>query len=302
MKKTTLFLTVLLLLILSVKTSAQISFKTEYFGKSEFRDNDNNKVGDGKGSAFVYQGNIRIPLSVKTSEESSPVIWGVDLSGAYASLDNKNLSNDYALSRIANAQFSLFNIRPLNQSWSLISFAGAGLYTDQTKVSKLNARSILANAGAIFVKKINSNFDLGGGVVLNNAFGYPMVFPALYLNYFSEDNYIFKVSMLNGFQASAGYNLNKTFTINLIAEMNGQMALIERNGKDGIFTHQYLVAGLRPEIKINKNITLPLTAGINGIRSAYFNDRTLKSVFDGKQGDAHFKFSPYFAAEINYKF
>jgi hypothetical protein len=299
--KTTLILAALLFILISTKSMAQVSLKTEYFGTSDYKDNNGNKLGNSKGSAVVYSGIANIPLAVKMSKDSLVSAWSLNLSGAYASLENKNFTQDLVLSDITNLQFSVVNMRQLNQKWSLIAFAGAGIYTNETQISKVNANSILGNGGAIFVKKINPKLDLGAGLALTNAIGYPMLFPAIYVNYNSEGKYTFRFSMLNGIQASAGYNINKTFGLGLIAEANGQMALLKKEGENVIFTHQYLVAGLRPEIKITKNLNLPITLGVNATRFAYFNDRNLKSIFNDKE-TSHFDFSPYVAAEINYKF
>jgi uncharacterized protein DUF6268 len=84
--------------------------------------------------------------------------------------------------------------------------------------------------------------------------------------------------------------------------VNGQLALLKKDGKDQMFTHQYIVAGLRPEIKITKHLSLPVTLGINAMRSVYFTERTLKSIFDDKATNSKFDFSLYMSAEINYKF
>ncbi|NHN27250.1 histidine kinase [Flavobacterium jejuense] len=300
--KTISFITLLLLLIMTVKTIAQVSIKTEYFGLSSYKDNDGNKVGNSKGSAMIYKGSIKIPISVKFSKDSLATIWGVDASGVYAALNNKNFSQNLVVSDITNVQLSVFNVRQLNKRWSLIAFAGAGIYTSETQFSKIKSNNFLGNGGAIFVKKINPKLELGGGLALTNTLGYPMLFPAIYVNYNYEEQYIFRVSMLNGFQGSAGYSFNKTVSLSLIAEMNGQLALLKKDGKDAMFTHQYLVSGLRPEIKITDNISLPITLGVNAIRSVYFNDRTLKSIFDESITNSKFDFSPYLSAEINYKF
>ena len=298
--KTTFILAALLLLLMTVKSTAQVSLKTEYFGTSDYKNQDGENVGDSKGSAMVYSGIVNMPLSVKISKDSLTTAWLLNLSGSYASLDNRNFTEDL-VSDITNLQLSMVNIRQLNAKWSLIAFAGIGIYTNETQISKVNSNSILGNGGAIFVKKINPKLDLGAGLVLSNAIGYPMLFPALYVNYNSEGKYTFRFSMLNGIQASAGYNLNKTFDLSLIADVNGQMALLKKDGENVIFTHQYIVAGLRPEIKINKNISLPITLGLNAVRFAYFQDRNLKSLFKDNP-TSRFDFSPYAAAQINYKF
>jgi len=68
-----------------------------------------------------------------------------------------------------------------------------------------------------------------------------------------------------------------------------------------IFTHQYVVTGLRPEFKISKNITLPVTLGISAMRPAYFTERSLKNIFNNNN-NYQFQLSPYASAQINYKF
>lgn len=299
--KTKLLLSLFFLLIVSTKTMAQGSLKAEYFGTSSYKDNNGNKVGNGKGYATVYRGDIKIPIIVERSKDSLTIAWLAGINGTHALLDNENLSQDLVVSNITNLQISLINVRPLNMKWSLITFAGVGIYTSETQLTKVNANSILGSGGAIFIKKINPQLDLGAGIALNNALGYPMLFPALYLKYSSEGRYTFNVSMTNGFQASAGYNLNETIRLNLVSEINGQLSLLRKEGRDVMFTHQYIVAGLRPEIKLSKHLALPITVGVNALRSAYFTERKLKSIFDDKS-DSKFDFSPYLSAEINYRF
>lgn len=299
--RTSFLLTLLAVLLGITQAKAQISVQTEYIGQSRYGDEEKNNIANGKGSATVYQANANIPIYVKMNKDSLPVVWGVSVSGAYASLDNKDFTQDIVLSDIVNASFSLYNMRPISQKWKLLTFAGAGIFTDQTKISKMGARSVLGNAGVIFIKKINSKLDLGGGLAFNNTFGYPMLFPALYLSYNSPGRYIFSVSLLSGLEASAGYQITDYFTLSLIGHMNGQMALVEKGGKDVIFTHQYLVAGLRPQFKINKHITIPVTLGISGARPAYFTDRTLKGFFSDK-AKYQFQSAPYASVQINYNF
>jgi hypothetical protein len=43
------------------------------------------------------------------------------------------------------------------------------------------------------------------------------------------------VALSEGLDLSAGYNLNDYFSLSLAFEMNGQMALLEKDGKDVMF-------------------------------------------------------------------
>lgn len=110
------------------------------------------------------------------------------------------------------------------------------------------------------------NLDLGTGIAINSTFGYPMVFPALYLNWILQGNLDFKLALTNGLEVKAGLNMHKNISLSLVGEMNGQTALLTKNEKDVIFTHQYIVAALQPGIKINKKYRLLLIKKLNDLK------------------------------------
>lgn len=290
-------------LLVSVHCYSQVSFKTEYLGTSSYwhqiSDDYREKVSDNRGSAIVYQGNINLPLSMKTNDNNQPIIWGISIGGAYAELNNKNFSDDM-ISEIINLQFGLFHIRPLNANWSIMSGLGGGIYTSFTDFSKIRYKNILGSVGVIFIRQLRPNLEIGGGLAINSTFGYPMAFPAIYFKWSYESNFALSVSIMSGLEITAGYDLGKHFSLNLIAEMNGQMSLLEKDNKDVIFTHQYIVAGLRPEIKLGKSFSIPLTIGINAVRPAYFSDRSLKGMFN--YDEYYFGASFYASAGISFGF
>ena len=78
------------------------------------------------------------------------------------------------------------------------------------------------------------------------------------------------------------------------------MALTELNGNDKIFTHQYIVVGFRPEFKVSKHISLPVMVGINAVRNAYYDGRSLSAFFKamGREYDPCFQIAPYFSVSI----
>lgn len=274
--------------------NAQIIFKTEYFGKSSYRmtegDTDE-KVGDSKGSAIVYQGGINIPISLKMDENNRPTMWSISAGGAYAKLSNKNFTSPLVIDEIMNLGLNLNHLRPLNNKWSMMISVGGGIYMPTTRFSQIRFKNVLGSAGSIFIYHLKPNLELGAGIALNNSFGYPMIFPALYINWTTEGRYVVKISMMQGFEMSAGYNVNESLSLNIVAEMNGQMALLEQDGKDKIFSHQYIITGFRPEIKIGKYVSIPITAGIHAMRPAEIMDKKLKSMFQDK--GYYFQVSPY---------
>lgn len=296
-------LVIAFILIGYTNINAQIMFKTEYFGKSGYRmtegDRDE-KIGNSKGSAAIYQGGINIPFSMSLNDNNRPKTWSISAGGAYAKLDNKNFTEPLVIDEIMNMGLSLNHLRPLNDKWSMMASIGGGIYMPSTKFSEIRFKNVLGSVGAIFIYHLKPNLELGGGIAMNNSFGYPMVFPAFYFNWTTEGKYAVKISMMEGLEMSAGYNLNKSLSLNIIAEMNGQMALIEQDGKNKIFSHQYIVAGFRPEIKIGKQIFILITAGISAIRPAEITNRNIKSMFQDREH--YFQIAPYASAGLNIGF
>lgn len=296
MKKVSYFIA-LLLAVICTNVNAQIVLKTEYYGMSNYQDDNHNNVGKSKGSAIVYQGMINMPFSVKMNEKNQPTMWGLGLGGSYVSLNNKNFTADLVLDEIMNLQLGVMHIRPLGEKWSMMASVGVGIFAPNTRFSKINLNNVMGNAGVIFIRHLNPNLSVGCGLAINNTFGYPMLFPSLYFDWTYEGRFLLKVSMMDGGKVSTGYNASKSLTLSLFAEMDGQGAFLEKEGKNMIFTHQSTEIGFRSEIKLGKGICIPLSVG-GSMRQAYYSERHLKSIFNGKSGG--FDIAPTISIGIKY--
>jgi len=286
-----------------INAQVQAELKTEYFAESSYRreDGDNNpKVGNSKGSAMVYQANVSIPLSMTLNQNKRPTAWTINTGLTYAKLDNKNFEEPLVVDEIFNYGISLVHLRPLNDKWSMAAALGGGIFMPTTKMSQIGFRNVLLSGSAVFIRHLKPNLALGGGLSLNNVLGYPMVFPAFYLNWETGEKYVVKVSLMNSLEVSAGYKVNKNLRLSLIAEMNGQLATLKQEGEDKVITHIYLVTGIRPEIKINDNISIPLTLGVSAFRPTEIKDRDLKGIFKDK--GYHFQSALYASAGLNIRF
>lgn len=289
--------------LLGTEVKAQAFLKTEYIGSSSFRDENNDKTG-GSGDAKVVQGGINIPFAIRMNENDQPTAWGISLGGSYTKMSNKGLSDHIGLSEIFNLQVGLSHLRPLNDKLSIMGFAGIGLYMDTPSLSYASFDNILGSGGAIVIWHLFKNLELGGGLALNTTFGYPMVFPALYLNWTLEGQYKVNVSMLDAMAVTAGMTLTNYLDLNLAAEMNGSLALIKTDNKKKMFTHNYISVGLQPVIKLSGSWSIPITAGFTAVRSAYSEDRSLKAFFKGmsREYDPYFTPAFYCSAAIRYGF
>lgn len=306
MKSTTLFLAILATLLTLEGKAQEVSFKTEYIGNSGYYylplgEKPREKIGDGKGSAMIYQAAINIPLSMKLNDNNRPIAWGVGFGGSYVSLKNQNFS-EHMVSEIMNLQVGVYHLRPLNDRWSMRASVGMGVFTPSTDFSKISFQNVLGSGGIVFIRHLNPNLDIGGGLAINSSLGYPMVFPAVYVKWKHNGKFDVNIELVEGLDVSAGYTFNDTFKLSYALEMNGQVALLKKDGKDMIFSHQYIVTGFRPEVKLSKNgLSLTGMAGLNLYRPASYSDRTLKGVFAG-DNDYYFSVSPYASVGLKMKF
>ena len=304
-----------IILLLGVNSFAQISVKTEYIGNSEFYD----AVADtntGNGSAMIYSAGAMVPLSMQASAEDDPykraTIWGVALSGTFVKMDNHNFPIGKELpSQVMNLGATALHLRPLKERWSMLMALGIGSYTPENRLSAIRIdENVLANGALVFIWHWRPNLEIGGGVALNNSFGYPMVFPALYLKYKGgfSDKFTIDVSLLDGTKVAFGYDYSENLSLKLVANIGGYLAYLRRNGQKEMFSSQTFFVGLEPEFKLGKHISIPVTFGGSFIRSGRYRERTLSAMFaseakneDGSARSSVFLPALYFAAGITIK-
>ena len=304
-----------IILLLGVNSFAQISVKTEYISNSEFYDAVAN-TNTGNGSAMIYSAGAMVPLSMQTPAEDDPyqraTIWGVALSGTFVKMDNHNFPIGKELpSQVMNLGATALHLRPLKERWSMLMALGIGSYTPENQLLAIRiGENVLANGALVFVWHWRPNLEIGGGVALNNSFGYPMVFPALYLKYKGgfSDKFTIDINLLDGTKVAFGYDYSENLSLKLVANIGGYLAYLRRNGQKEMFSSQTFFVGLEPEFKMGKHISIPVTFGGSFIRSGRYRERTLSAMFaseakneDGSARSSVFLPALYFAAGITIK-
>ena len=308
MKETITFIALLFV----VSVSAQISVKTEYISNSKFYDavSDSN-IGDG--SAMIYSVGAMVPLSMQAPEEDDPyqrpTVWGVGLNGTFVKMNNHNFPIGKELpSEMMNLGVNAIHLRPLKTRWSMLMALGAGSYTPENRLSSIHiGENVVANGAVVFIWHWKPNFEIGGGAALNNTFGYPMLFPALYVKYKGgfADKFTIEVGSIDGLKVALGYNYRENLSLKLIANMGGYSAYLRRNEEKEMFSQQTFVVGLQPEFKIGKHVSIPLTVGGSFIRSGRYRERKLSAMFaseakneDGTSRSSQFNPAFYLSAGI----
>ena len=304
-----------IILLWGVNSFAQISVKTEYISNSEFYD----AVADtntGNGSAMIYSAGAMVPLSMQASAEDDPykraTIWGVALSGTFVKMDNQNFPIGKELpSQVMNLGATVLHLRPLKERWSMLMALGIGSYTPENRLSSIHiGENVVANGAFMLVWHLRPNLEIGGGVALNNSFGYPMVFPAFYFKYKGgfSDKFTIDINLLDGTKVAFGYDYSENLSLKLVANIGGYSAYLRRNGQKEMFSSQTFFVGLEPEFKLGKHISIPVTFGGSFIRSGRYRERTLSAMFaseakneDGSARSSVFLPALYFAAGITIK-
>ena len=304
-------------IILHFATSAlaQISIKTEYISNSKFYD----AVADtntGDGSAMIYSVGALVPLSMQAPKEDDPyqrpTVWGVGLNGTFVKMNNHNFPIGKELpSEVMNLGATVLHLRPLKERWSMLMALGIGSYTPENRLSAIRiGENVLANGAFILVWHLQPNLEIGGGVALNNSFGYPMVFPAFYLKYKGgfSDKFTIDINLLDGTKVAFGYDYSENLSLKLVTNIGGYLAYLRRNGQKEMFSSQTFFVGLEPEFKIGKHVSIPLTVGGSLVRSGRYRERKLSAMFaseakneDGSARSSVFLPALYFAAGITIK-
>ena len=302
-------------LLFVVSVSAQISVKAEYISNSKFYDAVAN-TNTGDGSAIIYSVGALVPLSMQAPKEDDPyqrpTVWGVSLNGTFVQMNNHNfpLGKEHP-SQVMNLGVSAIHLRPLKERWSMLMAGGAGSYTPENRLSSIHiGENVVANGAFVLVWHLRPNIEIGGGVALNNSFGYPMVFPAFYFKYKGgfSDKFTIDINLLDGTKVAFGYDYSENLSLKLVANIGGYLAYLRRNGQKEMFSSQTFFVGLEPEFKIGKHVSIPLTVGGSFIRSGRYRERTLSAMFaseakneDGSARSSVFLPALYFAAGITIK-
>lgn len=289
----------MLFLLAAVDTQGQVYLKTEYIMPSSFKSAEGVKLG-GKGGLTAVDGGLKIPVSVRMDENNRPTAWTLALGATYASLNVSKLSKDFFVSEILNAQLGMMHIRPLNTKWSLLAVLGVGIFT--SGLDKIDANSILGQGGLMFVRHARPNFDWGVGIAINNALGYPMLFPSFYLNWELEGTYEFQLSMYNSFDISLSRQFSERLKVSVLSEVSGLMAAVKVDGKSKYFVTQYGYLGVQPEYRFAPFFSIFATCGFAYERETYFQEKTLKAFFDAPDEYPHFDKSVYLAVGLKYGF
>lgn len=301
--KTALSCSMLLVIVLgtSLKSYAQVYFKTEYATSSSFKDENNVKT-EGSGDMLKMQGGFSLPLKYKQYDNGRVKMLAVSVDASYGIFNNKGISKDLHPDKILNTSVSLTYLTPISNKWSLLTVLGGGIYSNP---SHITGKSILGSGGAVFVYHVLDNLDIGIGIGVTNSYGVPMALPMGYVNWQLDGKYEVKVNMLENMEISGAFKLNDWFKLRLIGfEMDGISAVMDVDDKSKLFGTVSMKSGLQADFRIGKQSSIQITGGGNWYRDAVLVNRSIKDYFGwfGREYDPSFKTSSYFSIGYKYRF
>ena len=98
--------------------------------------------------------------------------------------------------------------------------------------------------------------------------------------------------------------MNKYLNLRIVAEMERVIGIVGKRRKDTMFSQQFIIVGLQPEVSMGNSFSITATAGVSCSRIAYYTTRTLKAFFEdmSKDTDPYFKPAMYVSVGMKYKF
>ncbi|MBO9584191.1 MAG: hypothetical protein J7574_08535 [Flavobacterium sp.] len=310
MNKTVIYLSQLILLLITVAAQSQSGisgeFKLDYVPFSKYvRPMDSTKT-NAESNFKRAQIAFEVPLSLKMDQYNHPKLWSVVFNASYAKMENRNYNiQDLPIefqggfpTELLNTQIGVKHLRSISPSWSLLLMASVGVYTDMVEINK---DDVLLQGGVLFIKQFNPKLALGVGPVLTNSFGVPMVLPGIYFNWETTGALHFKITFPEG--AEVGYRMSDTFDLKAVVELSGMTAETKIGNKSSLLGYQQIIAGLRPQIKFGEHWTLEPTGGTTLLRSFSTTNRKIKEIFKEKDiADPKFTTTFYGAIALKWKF
>ena len=276
------------------ESCAQGHISYETFTSSRLTDELGRRSGSG--SMSRVEAGYNIPLSRRQNESGQLTAWSASLYGAYATLDNRGDAAAMSPDDILNCGLNITHIRPVSRRWSVMATVGGGIYAPSAGVT---AKSVLVNGGAVFVRRMNRNLDLGFGGGVTNSYGIPMAMPMIYLSWHKPGRYELTVDMMSGLKVSARTWVGRYLSIELAAlDMDGMAAVVDDgNGKQQIYSLMMMKSYVSPSYHFGKKVSLYCTVGGNWIRGMKLTERSMKGFADSFKDNSDNP-DPYFRPSL----
>lgn len=200
------------------------------------------------------------------------------MTGSYIRLTNKDYERQIFPDELLNATVGFQYMRSMRNRWSMMAVAGVTLGTD---MEEINGQDLFVQGGVLFIKQHNKRFSYGVGGMLTNAFGTPMILPALFVRWKTDSRFAIDINFPE--KATVSTALSRYTDLALAVRLEGNTYDVTHgvNGKRLMGIMQ-VNAGLENTWHIGPHLDFVMAAGSSLANSATFADKKLSEMFKEK--------------------
>lgn len=275
---------------------AQIIANSEYLPNTTIKDKDGNK---GECDVWISKIGVNLPLIYKPATEERGIrLYGISLSAKHLQISGE----EAPVNDVTACNFALTHFRTLsNKRWGLISCAGVGI--NKCQHLPIGSENLSAFALCRLDYRIRPKFPIGFGLAFTNNFDLPLVAPSFAISYKTESgNYGIEVASMAydlKFRCYRKFGEHFKLALRTTYDRIGSPVVIE-NGKDQLFSYNYIFSGLSPEYCFNKKTSIGASLGYFLWSKMAFRERNLMSIFHSPEKEYQGEPSPFVSAYFVY--
>lgn len=209
-------------------------------------------------------------------------LWTGSFGALYTSLHNKKYEVPLLPSSLLGGYAGVQHYRTLTSKWGLSVFTTAGIYSD---LEKIDGNDLFVNAGAIAIRHFNRHLYLGIGLVVNNNFGSPLLWPALTISWQSRGRFGLDIRVPDtgpglAYKIGVQYRVKPDLSVEFAFKPGVMTYDVERQATAGKRLMNYWQLPLGVDAKWeHKKIKIIGGAGIMALRSYSFGEKKLSKMF-----------------------
>ena len=262
-----------------------------------------NSSGDdiGKGDQLRIGSTLAVPLSMKREENGFIKKWDLTLNGRYTRMNYDGEAKVIQPNEIISGGAMLTHVRSLSRRWNLVASLGVSFNAIPDHIRWQN---ISLSSGLIFMYSINKEFHIGIGAAMTTLYDVPIILPLPYIAWNKDGKYRIELNMRGVPELKISTDINDRTTISFKPfMMQRETAVLERKGKDHVYSMSSMGSTFLFQYKLSKRATWVANAGYIWRRTIKENERSWKGFWDSiTDNENRCKFNNNFIFSTGIKF
>ncbi len=287
--------------IIGFKLSTQLLPSADYsmpVGKDQHK-----KTGASSSQQYYSMGLAMQLASRVDSATGMARTWTGTFNGSYMHFSNKGYEAAVFPASLVSAEAGVQYYRGLNRKWGFLGLFSAGIYAEKNHIS---GEAIVVNVGGVFIRQYSPDFSLGFGLIVNNSFGTPLPWPAIFVNWQMGGRYKLNINLPDkgpglAYNVSFMRSFSKMYDLG-IAFKPRMLSYYVDNTPDNrhLLTYWELPIGIENRIHLN-HIDLFANAGLVALRSVQYNEKKISQIFSDAPGHK-LSAAPFLNLGLQWKF